>query len=113
MTPHESWYLLAAVLVAFAANDLWRVLGVVLSDRLDDASPALVWIKMVATALVAALVAKFIVAPSGELAAAPIWLRLLSVALGLAAYALGRRSIALGVGAGAATLVAGVALLGI
>ncbi|WP_020178750.1 AzlD domain-containing protein [Methylopila sp. M107] len=112
MTGSEAGFLLLAVVLSFVANDLWRVLGVIASDRIDERSPLFVWIKLVATALVAGLVAKFVVAPSGGLAAVPLWLRLVAVALGLAAYAAGRRSLALGVGTGAATLVAGVALLG-
>lgn len=112
MMSAETGFLLLAVVLAFLANDIWRWLGVVASDRIDETSPLFVWIKLVATALVAALVAKFIVAPSGGLATAPLWLRLVAVALGLAAYAAGRRSIALGVGTGAVTLMAGVALMG-
>lgn len=112
MMSAETGYLLLAVVMAFVVNDLWRWLGVIASDRIDESSPLFVWIKLVATALVAGLVAKFVVAPSGGLAAVPLWLRLGAVALGLAAYAAGRRSLALGVGTGAATLVAGVALFG-
>ena len=108
----QSLYLLTAVVLAFLANDLWRWLGVVASDRIDEESLLFVWIRLVATALVAGLVAKFIVAPSGGLAAVPLWLRLSAVALGLTAYAAGRRSLALGVGTGAATLVCGVAVFG-
>ncbi|MDR4306437.1 AzlD domain-containing protein [Chelatococcus sambhunathii] len=112
MTGSDTALLLVAVVLAFLANDLWRWLGVVASDRIDEASPLFVWIRLVATALVAGLVAKFVVAPSGGLAQVPLWLRLAAVAIGLAAYAAGRRSLALGVGAGAATLVCGVAAFG-
>ncbi len=112
MSGAETAFLLLAVVVAFVANDLWRWLGVIASDRIDEASPLFVWIRLVATALVAGLVAKFVIAPSGGLAAAPLWLRLAAVTVGLVAYAAGRRSIALGVGTGAATLVCGVALFG-
>lgn len=113
MTAADSGFLLLAVVLAFVGNDVWRWIGVVASDRIDEASPLFVWIRMVATSLVAALVAKFVVAPAGGLAAAPMWLRLGAVALGLAAYAAGRRSLALGVATGAATIVAGAAFLGL
>lgn len=108
MSASDTGFLLLAVVFAFVANDMWRWVGVVLSDRIHESSPLFAWIRMVATALVAGLVAKFIVAPSGGLAAAPMWLRLAAVGLGLAAYAAGRRSLALGVGCGALTLVIGV-----
>lgn len=111
MSASDAGFLLLAVVLAFLANDVWRWIGVLASDRIDEASPLFVWIRMVATALVAGLVAKFIVAPSGGLAEAPLLLRLAAVALGLAAYAAGRRSLALGVATGAATIVTGVALL--
>lgn len=112
MTAPDAGFLLAAVVLAFLANEVWRALGVVLSARLDEDGALFSWVKMVATALVAGLVAKLIVSPTGGLALAPLWLRLAAVGCGVAAYAIGRRSLALGVGAGAATLICGVALLG-
>ncbi|MFD1701527.1 AzlD domain-containing protein [Methylopila henanensis] len=107
----DAGYLLLAVALAFVANDLWRVLGVALSARIDEDSGLFAWVRMVATALVAGLVAKLILAPAGGLALAPLWLRLFAVAGGLAAYAIGRRSLALGVAAGEAVLIGGVLLL--
>lgn len=107
----EPGYLLLAVGLAFVANDLWRVLGAVLSARLDEDSGAFAWVRMVATALVAGLVTKLILAPAGGLALAPLWLRLAAVGCGVAAYAVSRRSLALGVAAGEAALIAGAALL--
>lgn len=108
---HDAWFLLAAVLLAFVANDAWRWMGALLSSRVDESSALFAWVRMVATALVAGLVAKLILQPTGGLALAPAWLRLGAVALGVAAYALGRRSIALGVVTGEAALVAGMFLL--
>lgn len=105
-------YLLLAVVLAFFANDLWRVLGVVLSARIDEDSALFAWVRMVATALVAGLVAKLVLAPAGGLALAPLWLRLAAVGCGAAAYGLSRRSLALGVAAGEAVLVFGVFSLG-
>jgi hypothetical protein len=110
MTP-DAAFLLLAVVLAFVANDVWRWLGVVLSARLDEDGASFAWVKMVATALVAGLVAKLIVSPSGELGSVPLWARLAAVGLGVAAYAAGRRSLALGVGAGAAALVCAAAML--
>ncbi|RXF75112.1 AzlD domain-containing protein [Hansschlegelia zhihuaiae] len=111
MTHYDGWFMLAAILAAFAANEVWRVVGVALSARLHEDSAVFSWVKMVATALVAGLVAKLVLNPTGGLALAPLWLRLGSVAFGVAAYALGRRSLALGVAAAAATLMVGTAVI--
>lgn len=112
-TALEPGYLLLAVVLAFVANDLWRMLGVLLSARIDEDSGLFAWVRMVATALVAGLVAKLILAPAGGLALAPLWLRLAAVGCGVAAYWLSRRSLALGVAAGEAALIGGVFALGV
>lgn len=101
-----------AVVAAFVANEAWRALGAALSSRIREDSSVFAWVRMVATALVAGLVAKLIVSPTGGFALAPIWLRLAAVGCGIAAYALGRRSLALGVAAGAAVLAGGMAAFG-
>jgi branched-subunit amino acid transport protein len=111
MTQYDGWFIFVAILAAFAANEVWRVVGVALSARLDEDSAVFAWVKMVATALVAGLVAKLVLNPTGGFALAPVWLRLGAVAVGVAAYALGRRSLALGVAASAATLVVGMAII--
>lgn len=108
MTALEPGYLLAALLLAFVANDSWRVLGALVSSRVDEDGALFSWVKMVATALVAGLVAKLILSPTGGFALAPAWLRLTAVACGIAAYAIGRRSLALGVLTGELVLIVGV-----
>lgn len=104
--------LLLAVVLAFLANDLWRVLGVLFSARIDEESGLFAWVRMVATALVAALVAKLLLYPAGELALAPLWLRLAAVGCGVAGYAVTRRSLAAGILAGEIALIGGVWALG-
>jgi hypothetical protein len=111
VTQLDAGYLLLAVFAAFLANEMWRALGVALSARLSEDSPVLAWVRMVATALIAGLVAKLVVSPTGGFALAPLWLRLAALGCGIAAYAIGRRSLALGVAAGAAVLSAGMAAL--
>ena len=111
MNSVDAGYLLVAVLLAFVANDVWRVLGVLLSARINENSALFAWVKMVATALVAGLVAKLILSPTGGFALAPAWLRLATVACGVAAYWATRRSLAAGIVAGEVVLVSGVALL--
>lgn len=108
----DGWFLLLAIVAAFGANEVWRVLGVALSARLDEDSALFSWVRMVATALVAGLVAKLVLSPTGGFALAPLWLRLASSAAGAAAYALGRRSLLFGVLAAEVTLVGGMVALG-
>lgn len=112
MIQHDDWFMLLALLAAFAANEVWRSLGVMLSARLREDSALFAWVRMVATALVAGLVAKLVLSPTGAFGQAPLWLRLAAVGCGLAAYAVGRRSMAFGVGVSAAALIAGMVWLG-
>jgi len=112
MTAHDAGFLLLAVIAAFFANEIWRALGVVLSARLDEDGALFAWVRMVATALVAGLVAKLVLSPSGGFALAPLWLRLGSAGAGIAAYTLGRRSLALGVATAEVALILGMVALG-
>jgi hypothetical protein len=98
----QAWvYLLAAA----AATDVWRVLGVVASRHMAGDSPIILWVRAVATALIAALVARFVYAPSGLLLETAFTSRALAlVAAVVGYYALGRR-IEAGVGSAALTFV--------
>jgi hypothetical protein len=60
----------------------------------------------VATALVAGLVARMALFPAGALVAVPLGARLVAFAGGIALYLAFRRSVAAGVAAGAALLMA-------
>jgi branched-subunit amino acid transport protein len=95
------------VLLALAifAHEPWRWLGLVLGRRIDAASELFLWVRAVATALVAGLVVKLIVFPAGALAAVPTWMRALALAVAITAFLLTRRSLALGVASGAFVLV--------
>jgi len=98
-----SWPVLAALLAAALATYLWRGLGVLLSGRLDPGGRLFEWIACVAYALLAALMARMIVYPTGPLAETALLDRLLAPACGIAAYFLSRRNVLVGsaVGAGA------------
>jgi carbon starvation protein CstA len=97
---------LVAVLIGFLPSEIWRILAVFLARGVGDESQLLVWVRSVATALLAGIVAKLIVSPGGALAAVPLAGRLGSLALGLAGFYLMRRSILLGILLGEAALVA-------
>lgn len=96
------------VLLAAAATYLWRGLGVAVATRVDDGSPAFRFVKAVATALIAGLVARLVLFPAGALAATPLELRLGAMAAGALAYAVAGRSVLLGIVACEAVLIGGV-----
>ncbi|MGJ3265549.1 MAG: AzlD domain-containing protein [Salinarimonas sp.] len=101
---------LALILFGFLPSEVWRVLGVVLSRGLDERSEILVFVRAVATTLLAAVVAKLLVFPSGALVLVPLPARLGAVAFGLLAFYLARRSLIAGVVAGEVFLVAAATL---
>ena len=98
---------LALILFGFLPNEFWRVLGLVLVRGLDEDSQVVVWIRAVATAMLAAVLAQLILASSGALAGIPVLVRVGAAATGFAAFLLIRRSVFAGVLAGEAALVAG------
>jgi len=100
------WPYLVVILCGFLPTEVWRLLAVTLSRGLSDESEILFWVRAVATALLAAVVAKLVVAPSGALAAVPLAGRLAAIAAGLLVYALARRSVIAGVVAGQVVLIA-------
>lgn len=101
------WPYIALLLFAVLPTEIWRWLAVAFSRRIDANSPALEWVRAVATALLAGIVAKLIVAPPGALAAVPLALRVTALGVTLGIMLFDRRRVMLAVLAGEATLVAG------
>ena len=102
---------LVLILVGFLPNEIWRMLGVVLARGLDEDSEVLVWVRAVATAVLAGVVAQLIFFPAGALAAMPMALRVAAALCGFAAFLAIRRSVLAGVVVGEAVLLAGALLL--
>ncbi len=101
------WPYLALLLFAVLPTEIWRWLAVIFSRRIDADSPALDWVRAVATALLAGIVAKLIVTPPGALAAVPLPLRIAALAVTLGIMLFDRRRVMLAVLAGEATLIGG------
>ena len=94
-----------AVLAAagFLVTEPWRWLGIVLARDLSADSEIFRWTRAVSTAIVAALVARMLVFPTGALDQLPVWLRLAAFITGLLAFfGTGRR---LGRGVAAALFI--------
>jgi hypothetical protein len=98
---------LTLVLVAFLPNEVWRMLGVAFAHSLNEGSEILVWVRAVATAILAGVIAQLTLTPPGALASFPLSLRLGAIAGGFVAFLLIRRSVFAGVIAGEAILLVG------
>lgn len=111
--PYDALTLMALIVIVCALpTAVWRVGGVLLGGRLADDSPVFRWVKLVATSLVAALVAQLMLFPAGSLAQTPMLLRAGAIAAGGVAYLLSRRTVSVGILAGEAVLVGGTYVFG-
>ena len=107
------WHALLILLIAGVfPNQIWRMLGLVFGSGLDEGSELLVWVRAVATAVLAGVIAQILVQPPGALASVPGWLRYVAVVAGFAAFMLIRRSTLAGVICGEMVLLAGQWWLG-
>jgi len=104
----EWWPFVVIAVAGWLATDIWRWLGVLAGNRLDEDSEALHWVRAVATALVMAVTAKLIVFPTGTLAEAPLWLRLGAAGAGFAGFLLAGQRI--GVAVVTSTVLLGLGL---
>jgi hypothetical protein len=103
----ELWPYVALVLVGFLPNEIWRMLGVVMARGLDENSEIVVFVRGVATATLAGVIARLILFAPGTLASVPLPVRIGAVAFGFAAFLAIRRSVLAGVLAGELALVLG------
>jgi hypothetical protein len=104
--------LLVLVIAGFLPNEIWRMLGVWLGGGVDEGSELLLWVRAVATAILAGVIAQILVSPPGALASIPDWLRYGAVAAGFAAFLATRRSTFAGVACGEVVMLAGKWWLG-
>lgn len=105
------WPYLFILFAGWFATDSWRFLGVYFGGRLQEDSPALVLVRSIATALVAAVIGNLVVFPSGALADVPLWVRIGAVAVGFMAYRQLRHNVLVGILAAEAALFAGMFLV--
>lgn len=107
------WHALVVLMLAgFLPNEVWRMLGLWLGGGVDEQSDLLVWVRAVATAILAGVIAQILVVPPGALASVPAPLRYVAVAVGLIVFMSFRRSIFLGVACGELVMLAGQYLMG-
>jgi len=99
------WWPFVVMIAGAAATYLWRALGVALSGRIDPEGPAFDWVACIAYALLAGLIARMILQPSGPLAETALAQRVIAAVVAVAAFWLLRRSVMFGVAAGATALI--------
>lgn len=98
----ELWTLLLA---CGAATYLWRGPGVLISAGINPRSNLFTWISCVAYAIIAGVVSRMLLMPTGALAETTLLERVLGSAAGAVAYFhLTRRNLFVGVSAGAIAL---------
>jgi hypothetical protein len=101
---------LVLILVGFLPNEVWRLLGIVAAREIDEDSELIVWVRAVAVAILAAVIAKLTVVPPGALATVPLVIRLAAITCGFLAFLLLRRSVFAGLVTGESVLIAGALL---
>jgi branched-subunit amino acid transport protein len=107
------WHALVILFVAgVIPNQIWRMLGLWFGGGIDEGSELLVWVRAVATAVLAGVIAQIVVEPPGALASVPGALRYGAVVAGFAVFMLTRKSIFAGVAAGEIVMLAGKWWLG-
>jgi branched-subunit amino acid transport protein len=101
------------VLASAAASYVWRGLGVLLSGRIRVESELFNWVACVAYAMVAGLIMRIIVMPTGLLAQSLLTDRLLACVVALAAFYASRKNLFIGVITGVVVVIAAGQLRGL
>jgi branched-subunit amino acid transport protein AzlD len=105
MSATELWPYLALILVGFLPNEIWRWLGLLAARGLEEDSQIIVWVRAVATAVLAGVIAQLISTSSGVLATIPLTVRIAAALAGFIAFLLARRSVLAGVVVGELVLL--------
>lgn len=109
----DPWPYVALLVLGILPTEIWRWLALVIGRGLSETSEFLVWVRAVATATLAAVVAKLAFFPAGALAGLPVGWRAGAFVAGLALYFAGRRSVLFGVLAAEAVIVGAAWWLGL
>ena len=98
---------LVLILVGFLPNEFWRAVGLMVGRGINEDSEVIIWVRAVAVAVLAAVIAKLTLVPPGALAAIPLGVRFAALICGFGVFLVVRRSVFAGLLAGEATLIVG------
>lgn len=99
------WPYVFILLAGWLPTDIWRYIGVLSAGRLDENSPSVALTRTIATGMVAAVIARLVLYPTGTLALIPDAVRIGALAAGFAAYMLSGKRVLVGIVAAQAILV--------
>lgn len=104
----------AALVVAasIGATLLWRSLGVFLAQRLDPKGAVFRWFSFASFAVLAGLLSRLLILPTGDLATIGLEVRLGAAVIGVAAFYLSRRNLLVGVASGTLSFALAAGALG-
>ena len=95
MMMSDPWVVLA---LCIAGTFVWRAFGVAVASRIDISGDLFQWFNCVAYAMLAGLITRVILLPSGTLAETPDFDRITAMAIGLIIYFIYKRNIFVGTG---------------
>ena len=107
----ELWPYIFILLAGAIPTGIWRWLGVLAVGNLRDDSEWIIAVRCISTALIAAVVAQFIFAPTGSLADVPLTIRIVAAAGGFGAF-LATNRLWVGIVFGEALLLSGALWFG-
>ncbi len=99
-------------IAGFLASEPWRWAGALIGRDLDPNSEVFVWVRAVSSAIVAGLVSRLVVFPTGAMAAISAPTRYGAAAIGIAAFLAFRKNLGAGVAIGTLALIAGYFAIG-
>ena len=85
--------IILVILVTSFATYLSRFLGVVSSEKIKETSKIFKWFNCIAYSVLAALIARMVVFPAGELAESSIFIRLFVVAISVVMFLFTKRNL--------------------
>ncbi|MEP3277095.1 MAG: AzlD domain-containing protein [Stappiaceae bacterium] len=104
----NAWWPYIAILIGgWFATDIWRFLGVFAAGKLREDSEILLWVRAVATALVAGVIARLILFPTGFLSETPMGLRVGAAIAGFVCFKLSRDRLLPGIAVAEMVLIGG------
>lgn len=95
MSFSDPWVVL---MLCIAGTFVWRAFGVAVASRIDVSGALFQWFNCVAYAMLAGLITRVIMIPSGTLAETPDFDRICAMVIGLCVFFMTRRNIFAGTG---------------